>query len=73
VADVAKKLGKADLKRDARSATRMLKGKVVHRVWRHREAEIGVQFTGGTQFFVDRSDSGVEISIVGGPKPLSKR
>ena len=47
-------------------ATGMLAGKVVFRVWRHRTAEVVVEFTDGTRFFVDRAEDGVEISITGG-------
>jgi len=70
---VARKTKASTLAQEARSATRMLKGKTVHRIWRHRDAECGVQFTDGTQFFVDRVASGVELSIVQGPKPRRAR
>ena len=47
-------------------ATEMLAGKVVARVARHRAGEVLVEFEDGTRLFVDRTDSGVELSITGG-------
>ena len=52
-----------DLKKDARQMTRMLKSKVVQRVWRHRKKEIVIQFTDGTTLFVDQDPNGLDISI----------
>ncbi len=53
----------SELKSEARRATKMLKGKIVERVWRHRTKEIGIQFTDGTRLFVDISEGGLELSI----------
>ena len=47
-------------------ATEVLAGKVVLRVWRHRTAEVLVEFTDGTRLYVDRSEDGVELSVTGG-------
>jgi hypothetical protein len=52
-----------DLKREAERATALLQGKTVRLVWRHREQEIGIEFTDGTRLFVDQTRTGVEISI----------
>ena len=54
-----------DLNAEAERATELLRGKVVARVERHREAEVMVEFTDGTRLYIDRSDSGVELSITG--------
>ena len=52
-----------DLKREAKEATKMLKGKIVDKVWRHRPKEIGIQFTDGSRLFVDMEIDGLELSI----------
>jgi hypothetical protein len=44
-------------------ATELLQGKVVARVIRHRETEVLVEFTDQSRLFIDRSHSGVELSI----------
>jgi hypothetical protein len=54
---------------EARRLTRRLATKVVHRAWRHRANELGLQFTDGTQFFVARLANGLDFSIVDGPPP----
>ncbi len=41
----------------------MLKGKIVHRIWRHRPKEIVIQFTDGATLFVDMETDGLELSI----------
>jgi hypothetical protein len=55
-----------NLSAEARRATRRLKGKEVKFVRRHREGEVGIQFTDGTQLFVDHTESGLELSITEG-------
>jgi len=55
----------SELKAEARRTTKMLKGKIVNKVWRHRPKEIGLQFSDGTRLFVDISEGGLEISITG--------
>jgi hypothetical protein len=54
-----------DLNGEAERATELLKGKVIDKVWRHREAEIGIEFIDGARLFIDRTPSGLEISITG--------
>lgn len=53
------------LEQESSRATEMLAGKVVARIVRHREAEVLVEFTDGTRFFVNRAEQGVELSISG--------
>ena len=48
---------------EARKATRMLRGKLVKRVWRHRATELGIEFADGSRLFVDAKASGLELSI----------
>jgi hypothetical protein len=47
-------------------ATELLSGKVVSRIIRNRESEVLVEFTDGTRLFIDKSNSGLELSITGG-------
>jgi hypothetical protein len=54
-----------ELKEEARNATELLSGKVVRTVWRHRAAEVGIEFTDGTRLFVDANGNSVELSITG--------
>ena|SRR5688572_20280405 len=44
-------------------ASALLAGKVVSRVLRHRPTEVGVEFTDGARLFVDKSATGLELSI----------
>jgi len=53
-----------DLKQESERA--MLKGKVVEKILRHREKEVGLEFTDGTRLFVDAHDGALELSITGG-------
>ena len=55
-----------DLNVEAERATELLKGKIVPRVARHREAEVMIEFADGTRLYVDRDADGVELSIAGG-------
>ncbi|MFC1855554.1 hypothetical protein ACFL2A_03305 [Thermodesulfobacteriota bacterium] len=48
------------------SATKLLQDRVVDLIWRHREKEVCIQFTDGTRMFVDRIETGLEISITAG-------
>jgi hypothetical protein len=57
-----------DLAEEAEHATEMLQGKAVARIARHRETEVLIEFADGTRLFVDRSETGVELSITKGPK-----
>ena len=53
----------SSLKNEAKKATKMLKGKVVSVVFRHRLGEFGIEFADGTRLFVDHIKDGLEISI----------
>lgn len=55
---------KADLEAEAARATKMLRGRIVKQIWRHRAGEIGIEFEDGTRLFVDAS-SALELSITG--------
>jgi len=52
--------------KEARRATKLLKGKTVTKVWRHRPKELGIEFDDGTRLFVDQQEAGLELSITGG-------
>ena len=54
---------KKKLAAEGRRATRMLRGKSVKKVWRHRATELGIEFEDGSRLFVDVKSRGVEISI----------
>jgi len=51
------------LEQEARKATELLQGKIVAKVWRHRDKEIGIEFTDGTRLFIDHQPNELEISI----------
>ena len=58
---------KMKLQDEARRLTRVLKGKAVQTVWRHRLKEVGIEFADGTRLFVDwRSSSRLEFSVTAG-------
>lgn len=59
-------MNKETLNSEASRATEMLSGKVVSHVHRKREAEVLIEFTDGTRLFIDKSNTGVELSITGG-------
>ena len=52
-----------DLQDEAARATEMLQGKTVARVIRNRPGEVLIEFQDGTRVFVDRSETGVKVSI----------
>lgn len=54
-----------DLKAEGKRASKMLKGKVVGRITRHRAEEVCVEFTDGSRLYVDRQPEGLELSITG--------
>jgi len=54
---------KTDRPTEAKHATKLLKRKVVKVVTRHRQGEIGIEFTDGTRLFIDHKPEGLEISI----------
>lgn len=59
-------LTQPQLTKESELATKILVGKVVSHVVRHRESEVLIQFTDGTRLFVDGKNSLVELSITGG-------
>ena len=52
-----------NLNEEADRATELLKGRIVDFVKRHREGEVMIQFTDGTRLFVDKTETGIELSI----------
>jgi hypothetical protein len=55
-----------DLEKEAAKISRLLKGKTVKIVRRHRVSEIMVEFDDGTRLFVNQDSDGLEFSITGG-------
>ena len=53
------------LEQESERATEMLTGKTVKLVTRYRVAEMLVEFTDGTRFFVDAKNEELELSITG--------
>ena len=51
------------LRAEGRRASRMLKGKIVKDVRRHRSGEVLVEFTDGTRLFIDAKGDEIELSI----------
>ena len=51
------------LEEESKNAEKMLKGKKVKSVFRHRRNEFGLEFTDGTRLFVDLTLDGLELSI----------
>ena len=51
------------LKAEGRRASRMLKGKIVKVVRRHRAGEVLIEFTDGARLFVDAKGDEIELSI----------
>jgi len=66
------KLDKEALRKDALQTTRMLKGKTVYVVRRHRNEEVCIQFTDGTTLFVDQTPNGLDFSITQDKYPPRK-
>ena len=54
---------KSDLEKEAKRATDLLKHKTVARVWRHRANEVGIEFEDGTRLYIDKKETGLELSI----------
>ena len=52
-----------DLEAEAQDLTRLLGGKIVRSVWRHRPREFGIEFTDGTRIFIDAQTDGLETSL----------
>lgn len=61
------------LTEESARASALLAGKVVSRVLRHRPTEIGVEFTDGARLFVDKSATGLELSVTEGHQAQSPR
>ncbi len=59
---------KIPLKREAFTATRILRGKIVREVVRHRRREVGIFFTDGSRLFFDQTLNGLELSITNCPR-----
>ena len=55
-----------DLKEEAKQATKLLIGKTVNSVLRHREDEVVIKFDDGTTLYVDVSENSIKLSITGG-------
>ena len=55
-----------ELEQEAERATKLLKGKVVAKVTRHRAKEIGIEFADGTRLFIDHNPASIELSITDG-------
>ena len=55
------------LKKEEKRSTKLLKGKVVKKIRRHRKEEIGIEFEGGTRFFIDwrENETELDLSITG--------
>ena len=64
--DPQRKRPTAAMEDEAKRATKLLKGKTVKKVWRHRPEELAIEFDDGTRLFVDREETGLELSITGG-------
>ena len=65
-------LDEKNLKKEARQLTRMLRGRTVNVVWRHRKKEVAIQFTDGATLFVDHTPDGLDYSITYDNYPLKK-
>jgi hypothetical protein len=50
---------------EGKRATKLLRGKTVAVVRRHRSGEVLIEFTDHSRIFVDRAGDGLEISITG--------
>jgi hypothetical protein len=44
----------------------LLRGKTISRTFRHRQGEVGFEFSDGTRFFAHHTADGVELSVTGG-------
>lgn len=54
------------LEDEAKHVAKLLAGKVVETVWRHRPNEIVIQFTDGARFFADINGVSLELSVTEG-------
>lgn len=55
------------LKKEEKRATKLLKGKSVKKILRHRKEEVGIEFEDGTRFFIDwrENENKLNLSITG--------
>ena len=53
------------LNSEAEKATKMLQGKTVSKILRYQKAEVLIEFSDGSRLYVDKSDTGLELSITG--------
>lgn len=56
---------KKRLEKEEARATKLLCGKVVKQIVRHRNDEVLLIFTDGTRFFIDVQSEGLDFSITG--------
>ncbi len=56
------------LEEEAERATRLLAGKIVETVWRHRRGEVVIQFKDGSRFFAHINGTALELSVTSGTK-----
>jgi hypothetical protein len=56
---------KKQLKKEQERATKLLKGKVVEKIWRHRKEEVVIDFEDGTRFSFDWRKNEFDLSITG--------
>jgi hypothetical protein len=61
--------GAMKLEEEAAAVTRLLAGKVVRIIRRHRDAELLVEFTDGARLFIDGKLDGLELSVTGVQDP----
>lgn len=59
-----------ELETEAARLESFIRRKVVKTVWRHRPAELGIEFDDGVRLFVDSHDEGLEFSV--GPASVDK-
>ena len=58
---------KKQLKKEEKRATKLLTGKIVKKILRHRKEEVGIEFEDGTRFFIDwrENENELDLSITG--------
>ena len=56
---------KKRLKKEEQRATKLLKGKVVKKIWRNRKEEVVIDFEDGTRFSIDWREIELDLSITG--------
>jgi RNA:NAD 2'-phosphotransferase (TPT1/KptA family) len=56
---------KSQLADDADRATKLLTGKTISLIWRHRANEVGIEFSDGTRLFINASEA-LDLSITTG-------